>query len=198
VLPWFGIVLNMMSLAGLIMALAIAVDDAVVGVENIRHRLRQRRDEPAEKPVSDTIRAVVLEMRGPLAVAAVIAAATTVPLFILDGVRGDFFTPVAQAFLIATAVSLVVALTVAPVLATALLAKTPPQRRESPLVERLERAYGAQLEGRRCAHGIDDDVRAEPVRDRPDHLERLAVGLDREVRAELLAAWSRLSALSIR
>jgi len=84
------------------------------------------------------------------------------------------------------------------VLATALLAKTPPQRRESPLVERLERAYGAQLEGRRCAHGIDDDVRAEPVRDRPDHLERLAVGLDREVRAELLAAWSRLSALSIR
>ncbi|MEV1289047.1 efflux RND transporter permease subunit [Micromonospora sp. NPDC049679] len=147
VLSWFGIVLNMMSLAGLVMALAILVDDAVVGVDNIRQRLRQRREEQSDMPVADVIGAAVLEMRGPLFVAAVIAAVSVVPLFILDGVRGAFLTPVAQGFLVATAVSLVVTLTVAPVLATILLSRSSLQHRESPVARGLERAYAALLPG---------------------------------------------------
>ncbi len=154
VLSWFGVGLNMMSLAGLVMALAIVVDDAVVGVDNITRHLRLRRELPAGEPVGDTISPVgdtisvaVVQMRGPLFVAAVIAIVSVVPLLILDGVSGAFLTPVALGFLVATVVSLVVALTVAPALATLLLSRTSVQRRESPLARGLERAYAGLLPG---------------------------------------------------
>ena len=149
VLSWFGVGLNMMSLAGLVMALAIVVDDAVVGVDNITRHLRLRRELPAGEPVGDTVHhgVAVVQMRGPLLVAAVIAIVSVVPLLILDGVSGAFLTPVALGFLVATAVSLVVALTVAPALATLLLSRTSMQRRESPLARGLERAYAGLLPG---------------------------------------------------
>ncbi|MFE9691613.1 efflux RND transporter permease subunit [Micromonospora sp. NPDC005806] len=145
VLSWFGVSLNMMSLAGLVMALAIVVDDAVVAVDNVRQRLRQRREDGSGEPVSETIREAILDVRGPLFVAAVIAAVSVVPLFILDGVRGAFLTPVAQSFLAATVVSLVVALTVAPVLTTLLLSRSSLQHGPSPLARAVERAYGRLL-----------------------------------------------------
>ncbi|MGS2619917.1 efflux RND transporter permease subunit [Micromonospora sp. LZ34] len=145
VLGWFGVGLNMMSLAGLVMALAIVVDDAVVGVDNVRQRLRQRRDESSDVSAADTIRTAIFEVRGPLFVAAVIVVVSVVPLFILDGVRGAFLTPVAQGFLVATTVSLVIALTIAPVLATLLLSRPSLPHRGSPLAGRLERAYAGLL-----------------------------------------------------
>lgn len=139
VLSWFGVPLNLMSIAGLVMALAIVVDDAIAGVENIRARLRERSD--SDEPVPGVIQTAVLEMRVPLTVAAVIAAASVVPIFVLDGVSGAFLTPVAVAFLVATGVALVVALTVAPVMATLLMTGHAP----SPLATRLERGYAALL-----------------------------------------------------
>src|SRR5206468_2973190 len=74
VLSWFGIGLNLMSLAGLVMALAIVVDDAVVGVDNVRQRLRDRHEAGGEDPVPGVIGTALLDMRGPLTVAAVTAA----------------------------------------------------------------------------------------------------------------------------
>jgi CzcA family heavy metal efflux pump len=145
VLSWFGIGLNMMSLAGLVMALAIVVDDAIVGVDNITRHLRQRHEAQSNQLVGDTIRVAVVEMRGPLFVAAVIAIVSVVPLLILDGVSGAFLNPVALGFLVATVVSMVVALTIAPALATLLLSRTSTQRRESPLAGWLERAYAGLL-----------------------------------------------------
>jgi CzcA family heavy metal efflux pump len=145
VLSWFGIPLNLMSLAGLVMALAIVVDDAITGVDNLRQRLRQRRESTVDEPVAGVIHTAILEMRGPLFVAAVIAAVSVVPIFILDGVRGAFLTPVALGFLAATGVSLVVALTVAPALASLLLSRESLEHRPSPVAARLERAYAALL-----------------------------------------------------
>ncbi|MEU8300489.1 efflux RND transporter permease subunit [Micromonospora sp. NPDC048909] len=145
VLSWFGVALNLMSLAGLVMALAIVVDDAVVGVDNVRRRLRRHREKASDEPVSDIIREAILEVRGPLVVAAVIAAVSVMPLFVLDGVRGAFLTPVAQGFLAATVVSLVVALTIAPVLATVLLSRSSLPQRGSPLAQALQWAYAALL-----------------------------------------------------
>lgn len=145
VLSWFGIPLNMMSLAGLVMALAIVVDDAIVGVDNVRQRLRERRETGSDEPVFDVIREAILEMRGPLSVAAVIAAVSVVPIFVLDGVSGAFLTPVAVGYLVATAVTLITALTVAPTLATVLLARNTLEYRQAPLAVRLERAYDRLL-----------------------------------------------------
>jgi Cu/Ag efflux pump CusA len=142
VLSLFSVGINMMSLAGLVMALAIVVDDAVVGVDNVRRRLRDGTEDG-----SGVIHAAVLEMRGPLAVAALIAAVSLAPVVLLDGVRGAFLTPVAQAFLAATAVSLVMALTVAPVLATLLLSGSSLRHRESAPARALARGYAALLPG---------------------------------------------------
>jgi Cu/Ag efflux pump CusA len=142
VLSLFGVGLNMMSVAGLVMALAIVVDDAVVGVDNVRRRLR---DGSADAP--GVIRAAVLETRGPLAVAALVAVVSVAPIFLLDGVRGAFLTPVAQAFLAATLVSLLTATTVAPVLATLLLSGRSLRHRESAPSRAMARGYAALLPG---------------------------------------------------
>jgi Cu/Ag efflux pump CusA len=97
--------------------------------------------------VSDTIHAAILETRGPLIVAALIAVASVAPIVLLDGVRGAFLTPVAQAFVAATVVSLVTALTVAPVLATLLLSGASLRHRESAPARALERGYASLLPG---------------------------------------------------
>ncbi|RSM48251.1 AcrB/AcrD/AcrF family protein [Amycolatopsis balhimycina DSM 5908] len=141
VLNWFAIPLNMMSLAGLVMALVIVVDDTVVAVDNVRRRLRQRREAADDQPTIGVIHAAVLEMRGPLMAAAVITAVSVVPVFILDGVRSALLTPVAIAFLVATAASVLVALIITPVLATVLLGKESLQHRPSPVADWLEAAY---------------------------------------------------------
>ena len=145
VLTLFGVGLNMMSLAGLVMALAIVVDDAVVGVDNVRRRVRARTGDDSA-PLSDTVHAAILETRVPLTVAALIAVASVAPVVLLDGVRGAFLTPIAQAFVVATVVSLVTALTVAPVLASLLLSG-PARRRESAPARALERRYALLLPG---------------------------------------------------
>jgi Cu/Ag efflux pump CusA len=145
VLSLLGVGLNMMSLAGLVMALAIVVDDAVVGVDNVRRRVRARTGDDSAS-LSDTVRAAILETRGPLTVAALIAVASVAPVVLLDGVAGAFLTPVAQAFVAATLVSLVTALTVGPVLATLLLSGAS-RRRESAPARALERRYASFLPG---------------------------------------------------
>ncbi|CCH32612.1 efflux RND transporter permease subunit [Actinosynnema sp. NPDC047251] len=141
VLSWFGVPLNLMTLAGLVMALAVVVDDAVVGVDNVRRRLRDR----GERGVSDVIGGALLEVRGPLFVAAVISAVSVAPLFVLDGVRGALLAPVAIGFLVATLVSFFVALVLAPVLATVLLSGESLRHRPSPVAEWLERGYASAL-----------------------------------------------------
>lgn len=136
VLNWFGVPLNMMTIAGLVMALAVVVDDAVVAVDNVRQRLRD--GETTAEAVADA----VVEMRGPLFVATCVTVVSAAPLLVLDGVRGAFLTPVAIGFLIAIGVSMLVALTVAPVLATMLLTKG---HRASPFALWLEKGYAALL-----------------------------------------------------
>ncbi len=141
VLSWFEVPMNLMTLAGLVMALAVVVDDAVVGIDNVRQRLCER----GERGAAEVIGGALLEMRGPLFVAAVISAISVVPIFVLDGVRGAFLTPVAIGFLVATVVSFVVALVLAPVLATVLLSKESLRHKQSPVAAWLERGYAALL-----------------------------------------------------
>ncbi|MFI6094802.1 efflux RND transporter permease subunit [Lentzea sp. NPDC051213] len=138
VLGWFGAPLNMMTIAGLVMALAVVVDDAVVAVDNVRQRLRD-----AEHTTGEAIGEAVLEMRGPLFVATCVTVVSAIPLLLLDGVRGAFLAPVAVGFLVAVGVSMLVALTVAPVLATVLLTKG--GHRASPFALLLEKGYAGVL-----------------------------------------------------
>jgi Cu/Ag efflux pump CusA len=141
VLSAFHITLNMMTLAGLVMALVLVVDDPVVAVDNARRRLRHGPEGGSR--TGALLAAAVVEMRGPLLVATVVTAVCVAPIFVLDGVTGAFLRPLAVAFLVAIGVSMAVALTVAPVLAALLLPRA--RDREPSVAGRLAAGYVALL-----------------------------------------------------
>ncbi|WP_196279443.1 efflux RND transporter permease subunit [Catellatospora vulcania] len=148
VLHAFGYGINTMILAGLVIAVGVVVDDAIIDIENIVRRLRQARRAGADDSVPTTAKLVLdasLEVRGPIVYATLIIIASAVPIFFLEGLTGAFFRPLALAYMLAVLVSMVVALTVTPALALMLLRKAPLERRESPLVRWLQRGYQSAL-----------------------------------------------------
>jgi CzcA family heavy metal efflux pump len=145
VLHWTGATVNTMILAGLVIALGVLVDDAIIDVENIVRRIRQHRREGSTTPTARIILDASLEVRGPIVQATMIILVSTVPIFLLSGLTGSFFRPMAFAYGLAILASLLVALTVIPALALVLLARAPIERRESPLVLWLQRGYTGLL-----------------------------------------------------
>jgi len=134
-----------MTLAGLVIALGAVVDDAIIDVENIVRRLRQHRLSGAEGSTASVILHASLEVRSPIVYATLIIVAAAVPVFLLQGLTGSFFRPLALSYTLAIVASLLVALTVTPALALLLLSRTKIERRRSPLVGVLQRAYTAVL-----------------------------------------------------
>jgi CzcA family heavy metal efflux pump len=140
-----GTTINVMVLAGLVIALGVVVDDAIVGVENTVRRLRQHRREGGDRSSARVILEASLEVRGPIVYATLIIVAGMVPIFFLTGLTGAFFTPLAVSYVLAVAVSLLVALTVTPALSLILLANAPIERRDSPLTKWLQKGYERAL-----------------------------------------------------
>ena len=140
-----GAALNAMVLAGLVLAVAIVVDDAIVGVEHVARRLRQHRQEDSDKSTAAVILEASLEVRGALLYATLIILLALVPVLLLGGLSGAFFRPLALSYGLAVLASMVVALTVTPALSVLLLSRPPAGRRESPLVGRLQGRYDGVL-----------------------------------------------------
>src|ERR687898_669865 len=138
--------INVMMLAGLIVAIGVVVDDAIIDVENIVRRLRQNRSEGTGKKKS--IFAIVLdasvEVRTAITYATLINVVAIVPVFFLPGLSGAFFKPLVLTYGLAVLASMVVALTVTPALCLILLSRGHRQS-ESPLLRVLKRGYGAGL-----------------------------------------------------
>jgi len=145
VLYWRGATVNTMTLAGLVIALGAVVDDAIIDVENILRRLRQHRRSGDPGSIASVILRASLEVRGPIVYATMIIVAAAVPIFLLPGLTGSFFRPLAVSYTLAIVASMLVALTVTPALALILLRKAPVERRESPLVKWLQRVYTTGL-----------------------------------------------------
>jgi CzcA family heavy metal efflux pump len=141
-----GTTINVMVLAGLVIALGVVVDDAIVGIENTVRRLRQHRREPDGRSTSRVILEASLEVRGPIVYATLIIVAAMIPIFFLTGLTGAFFSPLAASYVLAVAVSLVVALTVTPAMSLILLANAPLEKRESPFTRWLQRGYERSLQ----------------------------------------------------
>src|SRR3990172_6778820 len=140
-----GATFNIIVLAGLVIAVAVLVDDALIDVDNIRRRLRQRQAAGSSQGAASSILDAVTEMRSSVVFAALIVFLSVLPVFFLDGQSGEFFPPLARAYVVAVAAAMVVSLTVTPALAMFLLANAPVSREESPLVRRLKGRYGAAL-----------------------------------------------------
>ena len=111
----------MMVVAGLLVAIAVVVDDAIVGADNIRRRLREAGDGTAS-PIWRVIASASTEIRGPMLYATLIIVIAVAPLLLMRGLSAAFFEPLALSYIIAVVVSLVVAITVTPALAMLLSA----------------------------------------------------------------------------
>jgi Cu/Ag efflux pump CusA len=129
--------INMMVFAGLMLALVIIVDDAIVGMENIVHRLRRAREENSGKSAATIILEATVEMRTPLIYATVIVVLAVMPSLFLEGVSGAFWRPLAVSYMLALLASMLVAMTVTPALSLLFLRKGSLRDGDSPAIGML-------------------------------------------------------------
>ncbi|WP_218510654.1 efflux RND transporter permease subunit [Variovorax sp. dw_308] len=150
VFKYFGLSINTMTLGGLAIAIGGLVDDAVVGVENVLRRLKEDCAAHPEHPM-DTVELVgraTMEVRSAILYATVIIVLVFIPLFALPGLEGRLFVPLGIAFIVSTLASLVVSVTVTPVLSYYLLPRMKSlDHGDTKMLAWLKARYRAGLQG---------------------------------------------------
>ncbi|MFO7542749.1 MAG: efflux RND transporter permease subunit [Thiobacillus sp.] len=145
-----GATINTMTMGGMAIALGALVDDAIIVVENIVRRLRENRAKPVEQQVNmlHLVFEATREIQGSIVFATLIIMLVFLPLFFLSGVEGRLMAPLGLAYVVSLAASLVVAITVTPVLAALLLpnSKTVRESIEPRFIYRLKAGYRRVLD----------------------------------------------------
>ncbi len=121
VFHWFGLSINTMTLGGLAVAIGELVDDAIVDVENIFRRLKENSNLEVPKSPLRVVYEASLEVRSSIIFSTIIVCLVFLPLFALSGMEGRLFSPLGVAYVVSILSSLVVSLTVTPVLSYWLL-----------------------------------------------------------------------------
>lgn len=147
VFKYFGLSINTMTLGGLAIAIGELVDDAVVGVENVLRRLKQERQHATGINAMELIVRATLEVRSAIVVATVIIVLVFVPLFFLPGMEGRLFVPLGIAYIVSILASMLVSMTLTPVMAYYLLPGMKQLQHGDPAVVRwLKDRYSSGLE----------------------------------------------------
>ena len=122
---YFGFSINTMTLGGLTIAIGGLVDDAVVGVENVLRRLKEDRKLHPDRRMGplELIAKATLEVRSAIVIATVIIVLVLLPLFFLPGIEGRLMQPLAVAYIVSLLASMLVSVTLTPVMAYYLLPK---------------------------------------------------------------------------
>ena len=146
-----GMNINTMTLGGMCIAIGSLVDDAIIDVENVYKRLRQNFLKPKEE--RDSIFNVVYngscEIRTSIINATLITIVAFTPIFFLSGMEGRMLKPLGIAYIVALLVSLVVALTITPLLCKMMLTSDKylaKQEKESWVARHLSNAYAKSLQ----------------------------------------------------
>jgi HME family heavy-metal exporter len=123
VFNYFGLSINTMTLGGLTIAIGELVDDAVVGVENVLRRLKMDRAAHPDRRLHplELIAKATLEVRSGIVIATVIIVLVLLPLFFLPGIEGRLMQPLAVAYIVSLLASMVVSVTLTPVMSYYLL-----------------------------------------------------------------------------
>lgn len=150
-LKLLGYTINTMSLGGMAIAIGDLVDDAIIDVENVFKRLKENAQKPKaeQKDKLTVIFDGSFEIRTSIINATFIIIVAFLPLFFLSGMEGKLLAPLGIAFIVALFASLIVSITLTPVLASYLLTSDKmllKQHKESWLVERLQKGYSNALQ----------------------------------------------------
>ena len=151
VLEALGLTINTMSLGGMAIAIGSLVDDAIIDVENVFKRLRENHAKPPEErlPALKVVFEASKEIRTSVVNATIITIVAFIPLFFLDGMEGRMLRPLGISFIVALFASMVVAVTLTPVLCSYLLTgdKILKRNEKEPVVSRsLKKVYRRALE----------------------------------------------------
>ncbi len=144
----FGLSINTMTLGGLAVAIGELVDDAIVDVENIFRRLRENRHAAKPKHPLLVVFQASVEIRNSIVFGTMIVVIVFLPLFALSGMEGLLFAPLGIAYIVSILSSLLVSLTLTPVLSYMLLSnsKLTESEKEGPLLRLLKWAAGGAMQ----------------------------------------------------
>lgn len=160
VLHYFGFGINSMTLGGMAIAIGEVVDDGIITVENVVHRLRLNRMAQKPLPAIEIVFDAVLEIRSSVVYATIIISLVFLPIFFLSGIPERIFSPLAIAYISSVLGSLVVSITMVPALCYLLLVrKTEKQEDDKVVVHALSQEERYHLTEEEVAKHAQSETR---------------------------------------